>query len=191
LKDAVLRFARGEASALPNCPDALSRRSTGRGSCSILATPSRWTGCAANSTIRPLKPEAIVRDLYDAFNERDFQRAAATFAESCEHESIAWASMARTNAEVADGLRAWASAFPDGFVEMTNVIATGLWVVVEWHARGTQTGPLRGEPPTGRKFERRGCAVAEVEGGKIVRYRDYFDRAQMYEPLGLMHLLTG
>jgi hypothetical protein len=32
---------------------------------------------------------------------------------------------------------------------------------------------------------------AEVEEGKIVRYRDYFDRAQMYEPLGLMHLLTG
>jgi ketosteroid isomerase-like protein len=41
-----------------------------------------------------------------------------------------------------------------------------------------------------RDFERRGCAVAEVEGGKIVRYRDYFDRAQMYAPLGLMHLLT-
>jgi steroid delta-isomerase-like uncharacterized protein len=138
-----------------------------------------------------MNPEAVVRELYDAFNERDFERAAETVAQSCEHESIAWATVARTSAEVTDGLRAWASAFPDGFVEMTKVIATGPWVVVEWHARGTQTGPLRGEPPTGRRFERRGCAVAEVEDGKIVRYRDYFDRAQMYEPLGLMHLLTG
>jgi hypothetical protein len=71
------------------------------------------------------------------------------------------------------------------------VVAVARWVVVEWHAQGTQTGPLRGEPPSGRRFERRGCAVAEVEEGKIVRYRDYFDRAQVYEPLGLMHLLTG
>jgi len=138
-----------------------------------------------------MKPEAIVRELYDAFNERDFERVAAAFAKSCEYESIAAASVMRTGAEIAEGLRAWAAAFPDGFVEMTNVIATGPWVVVEWHARGTQTGPLRGEPPTGRRFERQGCAVAEVEDGKIVRYRDYYDRAQMYEPLGLMHLLMG
>jgi steroid delta-isomerase-like uncharacterized protein len=135
-------------------------------------------------------PEEIVRGLYDAFNGRDFGRAGAAFAESCEYESIAWSSVARTGAEVADGLREWATAFPDGFVEMTNVIAVGPWVVVEWHARGTQTGPLRGEPPTGRTFERRGCAVAEVQNGKIVRYRDYYDRAQMLGPLGLMHLLT-
>jgi hypothetical protein len=37
---------------------------------------------------------------------------------------------------VIDGLRAWASALPDGFVEMTNVIATGPWVVLGWQARG-------------------------------------------------------
>jgi steroid delta-isomerase-like uncharacterized protein len=138
-----------------------------------------------------VEPEAIVGTLYKAFNERDFERAAATFAESCEFEAIAWNSVAHTPEEIADGLRGWATAFPDGFVEMTNVIATGPWVVVEWHARGTQTGPLRDQAPTGRTFERRGCAIAEVEGGKIVRYRDYFDRAQMYEPLGLMHLLTA
>jgi steroid delta-isomerase-like uncharacterized protein len=138
-----------------------------------------------------MKPEEIVRELYHAFNERDFDRVATAFAEPCEYDAIAANSVMRNSAEVADGLRAWATAFPDGFVEMTNVIAVGPWVVVEWHARGTQTGPLRGEPPTGRRFERRGCAVAEIDGGKIARYRDYFDRAQMYEPLGLMHLLIG
>jgi steroid delta-isomerase-like uncharacterized protein len=138
-----------------------------------------------------MNPEETVRKLYEAFSEREFERAAATFADSCEYESIAAGSVVRTGAEVAEGLRAWAAAFPDGFVEMTNVIAVGPWVVVEWHAQGTQTGPLRGEPPSGRRFERRGCAVAEVEAGRIVRYRDYFDRAQMYEPLGLMQRITG
>lgn len=138
-----------------------------------------------------MTPEEIVRELYDAFNQRDFEGVAAAFAESCEYESIATGSVMRTGSDVADGLRQWAAAFPDGFVEMTNVIATGRWVVVEWQAQGTQTGPLRGEPPTGRRFERLGCAVAEVEDEKIVRYRDYFDRAQMFEPLGLMHLISG
>ena len=132
----------------------------------------------------------VVRDMYDAFNERNFERVAAAFADPCEYETIAADSVMRTGVEVADGLRAWATAFPDGFVEMRNVIAAGPWIVVEWHAQGTQTGPLRGQAPSGRRFERRGCAVAQVEDEKIVRYRDYFDRAQMYEPLGLMHLLT-
>jgi steroid delta-isomerase-like uncharacterized protein len=136
-------------------------------------------------------PEEVVRELYDSFNERDFERAAALFADPCEYETISWNVVSRTGADVAAGLRAWAAAFPDGVVAMANVIAAGPWVVVEWHAQGTQTGPLRGESPSGRRFERRGCAVAEVAEEKIVRYRDYYDRAQMYEPLGLMHLLTG
>jgi ketosteroid isomerase-like protein len=97
----------------------------------------------------------------------------------------------RSGVEVADGLRAWATAFPDGVVAMTNVIAVGPWVVVEWLRRALRPARYVAKPPSGRRFERRGCAVAEVAEEKIVRYRDYFDRAQMYEPLGLMHLLTG
>jgi steroid delta-isomerase-like uncharacterized protein len=136
-------------------------------------------------------PEEVVRELYDAFNERDFDRVSAVFGDPCEYETIASDTVKRSGDEVAAGLRAWATAFPDGVVRMTNVIAAGPWVVVEWHARGTQTGPLRGEPPSGRRFERRGCAVAEVNEERIVRYRDYFDRAQMYGPLGLLRLLSG
>jgi steroid delta-isomerase-like uncharacterized protein len=131
---------------------------------------------------RVREEERVVRELYDAFNSRDFDRAAEQFAAQCEYESIAWGSVARTPLEVVEGLRSWATAFPDGQVEMTNVIAYDGFVVVEWLAHGTHTGPLRGEAATGRRFERRGCAVAEVVGGSIVRYRDYFDRANMLEP---------
>jgi hypothetical protein len=77
-------------------------------------------------------------------------------------------------------------------VEAINVITSGNTVVVEWDSRGTWKGaPTRGEQPNGRRFERRGYAVAEVESGKIVRCRDYFDRANMCEPLRLMHFFTG
>jgi len=47
-----------------------------------------------------VKPEGIVRELYKAFNERGFERAAAAFAESCEYESIAAGSVMRTGAAV-------------------------------------------------------------------------------------------
>jgi len=48
---------------------------------------------------------------------------------------------------------------------------------------------FRGPAANGAAFERRGCAVAEVRGGKIVRYRDYYDRATLLDQLDLRGLL--
>jgi steroid delta-isomerase-like uncharacterized protein len=138
--------------------------------------------------------ERVVREFYAAFNAGDLERSAAQFAEECEYEFVAFGSAGtqRTREEVLEGLRGWRASFPDGRVEATNVIASGNTVVVEWDSRGTWTGaPIRGKQPNGRLFERRGCAVAEVESGKIVRCRDYFDRANMWQPLGLMDSFDG
>jgi ketosteroid isomerase-like protein len=79
--------------------------------------------------------------------------------------------------------------FPDGPLEIANVIVGGEAAVVD----GIPTG--RGQAPwgpalNGHRFRRRGCAVIEVDRGKIVRCRDYFDRANTYAPLGLIHLLV-
>ena len=135
------------------------------------------------------EPERVVRDFYDAFNAGDLERSASRFAPACEYEFVAFGEEAtlRTRAEVLEGLRDWRAAFPDGRVEPVNVLAVGSTVVVEWTSRGTWTGePIRGRAPSGRSFTRRGCAVAEVENGEIVRCRDYFDRQNMWEPLGLL-----
>jgi steroid delta-isomerase-like uncharacterized protein len=138
--------------------------------------------------------ERVVRQFYDAFNAGDVERAAAEYAEKCEWEFPAFGRVCRTREEVLDVCRSWRTAFPDGRVEIANVIACDDVVIVEWDSHGTWTGPLGGgrdDQPNGRRFQRRGCAVTEVEDGKIVRCRDYFDRANMYEPLGLMHVLAG
>jgi steroid delta-isomerase-like uncharacterized protein len=133
--------------------------------------------------------ERILREFYDAFNEGDVERSAAQFALKCEYEFVPFGSAQRSRAEVLEGLRSWRSAFPDGRVDAMNIITSGSMVVVEWDSSGTWTGaPIRGEKPNGRRFDRRGCAVAEVESGKIVRCRDYFDRGNMWEPLGLVQL---
>ncbi len=134
--------------------------------------------------------ERVVREFYDAFNAGDLGRSAAQVTEECEFEFVAYGSAAtqRTREEVLDGLRVLRASFPDLRAEPINVIASGQTVVLEWDARGTWTGaPMRGKQPNGRRFEQRGCSVYELENGKIVRGRDYFDRANMWQPLGLMH----
>jgi predicted ester cyclase len=83
------------------------------------------------------------------------------------------------------GLLKFADAFPDGRGEILNLVACGETVVVEWLVHGTHAGRYEDQPPTGRRFERRGCSVAEVRDGKIVGYRDYFDRLTLTEQLGL------
>jgi steroid delta-isomerase-like uncharacterized protein len=122
-------------------------------------------------------------------DQHDFERAAQLIDEACEWVHMATGRILRGRKPIVEGLRTWATAFPDGRVTITNIIATGPWVVTEWHAKGTNTGPLRGEPPTGRTFERKGCTVAEVRAERIVRYREYYDRATQLRQLGLTHLI--
>ena len=97
-----------------------------------------------------------------------------------------------TRQEVLDVCRGWRTAFPHGRVDVVNLLDCGETIVVEWDSFDTWTGPLAGEAsePNGKGFRRRGCAVTEVRAGKIVHCRDYFDHANMYCPLGLVHLLT-
>ena len=136
-----------------------------------------------------LSPEGVVRGLFDALNARDFERAAGAVAERCEWESVAAETVHRGSKPIVDGLRQFVEAFPDWHAEIVRLVAVDDVVVVEWDSSGTFTGPFRGEDPNGRPFRRRGCAVAEVAGGKIVRYRDYYDRATLLEQLDLGHLL--
>ena len=135
-----------------------------------------------------LTPEGTVRSYYDALNARDYARAAGPIAESCEWISMPTENRYRGPAAVVAGLKEFTTAFPDWRVEVERVISRGTFVVVEWRTSGTFQQPFRGHEPNGRQFSRRGCAVAEVERGRIVRYRDYYDRASFYAQLGLMDL---
>lgn len=130
-----------------------------------------------------LEPESVVRQLWDAINARDYARLAGAIAEQC-----AWTSMPIEREYVGpqamvDGLRAFHAAFPDGHGEILALYVVGDTVVAEWRMSGTNTGALDGAPPTGRAFTRCGCSVAVVRGGKIVEYRDYFDRLSLQEQL--------
>jgi predicted ester cyclase len=60
--------------------------------------------------------------------------------------------------EMARGARRWITpfreSFPDVHMEIVDLIAEGEKVVGRFHCSGTNLGPWRGQPPTGRRFER-------------------------------------
>ena len=136
-----------------------------------------------------LSPEATLRAYFDALNRRDYARAAACIADHCQWESFGSHTMRVGPAAVIAGLREFTTAFPDWRAEVQRVIASAHCVVVEWNTSGTFDKPFRGREPNGKRFERRGCGVAEVDDGRISRYRDYYDRAIMLQQLDLMDLL--
>lgn len=136
-----------------------------------------------------LTPEGTVRRMFDALNARDYARAAGAIAEHCEWESVATGGMHLGPTPIVAGLREFVAAFPDWHVVVDRVTASGNVAVVEWDTSGTFERPFRGKEPNGKRFRRRGCAVADVEGGKIVRYRDYYDRATLLRQLDILDLL--
>jgi predicted ester cyclase len=75
-------------------------------------------------------------------------------------------------------------------ISITNTIAEGDWVVVEYTNSGTNTGPLKtaiGDfPPTNRKIEVQYCSVMQIKNGKVVSGRDYYDVSTILRQLGLV-----
>lgn len=136
-----------------------------------------------------LSPEGTVRGMWEALNARDYARAAGAIAESCEWRSMPTGSVHRGPGAIIRGLREFVGAFPDWRAEVHRVISEEGFVVVEWSASGTFQNAFRGRDPNGKRFERHGCSVAETDRGLIVRYRDYFDRAEFLQQLGLIDLL--
>ena len=138
-----------------------------------------------------LSPEGVVVGFFEALAAHDFNRAAGPIAEDCDWQNVASGARFRGPEAIVKGLREFVAAFPDWRVSVDRVTCAGEIVVVEWDTSGTFQQPFRGAKPNGKRFNRQGCAVAEVRGGKIVRYRDFYDRATLLQQLGLLHLLEA
>ncbi len=76
--------------------------------------------------------ERIVRIFHESWDLRDPERGAAVIAEDCRFEDVARGEvMIGATGYIADYHR-WRTAFPDGQLEVVNVILDGDWAVVEF-----------------------------------------------------------
>jgi steroid delta-isomerase-like uncharacterized protein len=124
----------------------------------------------------------------NAFNERAWSRAAALYAPDLE-----MTEPGGTTQGIEPFLahaKGFATALPDSRLEVTSVVESGTFVVVEGAYTGTHTGPLvtpQGEvPPTGRQLSLPLCEVFEVAAGRIAKLRAYYDQMTFAAQLGLL-----
>src|SRR5450755_4076104 len=121
----------------------------------------------------------VIQTLFDTFNEREFDRAAALVTEDFELEDLAFGMTLRGPAGLAQWFQGFVTAGPDAKAQLLRTMTTGEWVASEHIGRFTHTGPLvspAGEiPPTGRSVEVRIAEVYQIKNGKIALLRAYYD----------------
>ena len=134
---------------------------------------------------------AIVRDLFDAFNDRDLDRVAAMVSEDFELVDFAvQGQVFRGPQGIVQWPQIFLTALPDAATELTNVVADGEnWAFTEFVGRGTHTGPLVGPagtiPPTGRSIEFPVGELMRIEAGKFTLVHVYYDGATLLRQLGV------
>jgi steroid delta-isomerase-like uncharacterized protein len=125
----------------------------------------------------------LLDQIVGTFNEAQWAAAEALWAPDGVWEEI---GTGRT-LNVAEGIAAakdWRTAFPDVRGTIENRIVAGNQAAGEIVWRGTNTGPLMGQPATGKPIAVRAVAVFTEAGGKVARMRHYLDIAGMMAQLG-------
>jgi steroid delta-isomerase-like uncharacterized protein len=131
-----------------------------------------------------------LRDFVQAFNDRDFDRAAQLVGDDVVFVDVAGGETYNGPDGIVDLFKKWSGGFPDIQVETLALVADEQGAAGEFVGRGTHDGTLvtrEGDiPPTNRPLEERFILIAEIEGGKITGAREYYNAMSIMMQLGLM-----
>jgi len=130
-------------------------------------------------------PASIARDYLESWNRRDFDRWRELFDPKYSYTGGDGVRQEGPEAGLAVG-QMFATAFPDGKLEIKHIHVAGNTAVVEFVGSGTHQGDLMGIAPTGRRMSIPVCTIVEVRDGKITAEREYMDMAHMMQQLGVM-----
>jgi steroid delta-isomerase-like uncharacterized protein len=132
-----------------------------------------------------MDPIDVVQKYFAAWNHRDPAAIVATFAEGGTYSDPV-AGPGLTGPAIADYASGLFTAFPDLSFNIVSVHPTGDGMVAaQWLMRGTNTGPLAGNPPTGGTVALPGADFIIVADDKIRSVQGYFDQRTFVEQLGL------
>ena len=120
--------------------------------------------------------EAIIRELFDAWNTHDVDRATALIDESC-------------NVGGREGFRrelaAMFVAFPDVQVTVEDMLSDGDKVATRATIRGTQQGVLSGIQPTGKPVVMKANHIFHLKDGRITQRHGQADKLEVAMQLGM------
>lgn len=124
--------------------------------------------------------------VYDAFNERDLDKAVSTTVEKAQWEDHGRGVTTKTRAELKASFKEWADAFSDGKITDTKAVDAGDTVVVEYVGRGTNDGPMGPLPATGKRVSLPFVDIFHFDkDGKIIGGASYYDTLSLLVQMGL------
>src|SRR5437016_1399812 len=127
--------------------------------------------------------KAVVRRVYDdLFSRGRYELIDQIYAKDCR---VHFGNrQSRLEQAVAEG-KGWRTAAPDLTMTVGRMDVEREFVVVDWIARGTNTGKGNGVPATGKQILIRGNSRFRVVNGKIVEVWNNFDRDEIFRQLGV------
>jgi predicted ester cyclase len=137
---------------------------------------------------RTERNKALIRELTEAWNARDRERMAATYADEIR---VHGADEVRTRTEMLDAEWGFFDTFPDVAATIEHLVAEDDLVVVRWAVTGTHEGELRGIEPTGREVEYEEWAMYRIEDGAITEMWAQADALGVFEQLDVVDLPSG
>ena len=129
--------------------------------------------------------KALVRRLFDEFYPGNVDVADEIFASQAELNDSG-KMMTVTPEDLKQRHRTQLAAMPDCTITLEDMVCEGDKVAYRWTLRGTQTGPLRGIPPTGKHAVMSGMTIMRVANGKIVAGLHNYDMLGVLQQLGLI-----
>jgi steroid delta-isomerase-like uncharacterized protein len=132
---------------------------------------------------------ALVRKVYDLWNDRDLEAALDLATDDIEIKQMALGQTLTGREGLRRFMERFAIASSDMKKDVTNQVASEDQVVSEFTLRGTHDGPLRtptGEiPSTGRSIELQVVEVIGIRNGKIATISNYSDSTTLMRQLAL------
>jgi steroid delta-isomerase-like uncharacterized protein len=137
-----------------------------------------------------LTSQAQVHRYFQAWNDRDPAAVVAAFVEGGTYVDPTVVGPPLSGQALAAHAQALFEGFPDLRFEVPELVTRPDGVTVaRWLMRGTNTGPLRGAPPSGQTVALPGVDfIATTEAG-VRSVEGYFDRQAMAEQLGFQVLV--
>ena len=132
-----------------------------------------------------MDPMDVAQRYFDAWNRHDAAAIVASFTEGGTYRDPATGQPLTGEAIAAYAGGLWA-AFPDLSFEIVSAAPAGDGMLAaRWIMHGTNRGPMRGLPPSGRAVSLPGADFIQVEGTRIRSVEGYFDTKTLSEQLGL------
>lgn len=131
--------------------------------------------------------ESIAQSFIEAWDTHDADLLSSLFADEFIYTEVTTGRSFTEKDALAAYVNATISGIPDTRFEVVSIVANEQFAAVEWIWKGTNTigWPYLGIPATDKYFELPGSSVMEIENGKIIWNKDYWDWNTFMQLIGV------